>query len=271
MTTKNDQLDKLVEAVLASSKYKDVRRDLIKNIGLQELGKRSSIKEAIKATKNKLHQVGGAYLSGNEVYSKWLDSLAKISRSSNQDELLKYLVKIMSYHASTRERLPILSQFYTTILADLPPIHRVLDVACGFNPLALPWMPLTDPVEYYMCDIYGNMINFLNQFMTLMHVQGCGMVCDVIHSCPSEKVDVAFILKTIPCLEQIDKLAGFRLLHAINADYMVISFPVHSLGGRSKGMMTSYEAKFYTLVENTTWSVRQFEFSTELAFLVKKI
>src|SRR6266568_1774882 len=219
MTTKNDQLDKLVEAVLASSKYKDVSRDLIKSIGLQELG--------------------------------------------------KYLVKIMSYHASTRERLPILSQFYTTILADLPPIHRVLDVACGFNPLALPWMPLTDPVEYYMCDIYGNMINFLNKFMTLMHVQGCGMVCDVIHSCPSEKVDVAFILKTIPCLEQIDKLVGFRLLHAINADYMVISFPVHSLGGRSKGMMTNYEAKFYTMVENTTWSVRQFEFSTELAFLGK--
>ena len=60
----HDQLDQLVNAVLASRKYKSISQDLIKNLGSQELAKHHPLKEAIKATKNKLHQIGGAYLEG---------------------------------------------------------------------------------------------------------------------------------------------------------------------------------------------------------------
>lgn len=266
----NDQLEKLVATVLTSSKYKDVSADLVRSVGLRELAKRSSLKEAVKATKNKLHQVGGAYLADKEDYPGWLNDLGQLFRSGYQDAFHSYLRKIMHFHASTRERLPILDQFYTTILADLPPIHRVLDLACGFNPLALPWMPLAEPVEYYAYDIYQDMLTFLARFMTLMQVQGQAQVCDIIQSCPTMQVDVAFVLKAIPCLEQIDKSAGSTLLHSINAKYVVVSFPVHSLGGRAKGMEANYEARFRALVGDTGWSVRRFEFATELVFLVIK-
>lgn len=267
MQMPNDQLEKLMEAVLTSAKYKDVSHDLVRSIGLRELAKRSSIKEAVKATKNKLHQVGGAYLTDKEDYARWLFELKQLYHVGNQDAFLAYVRKVMSYHASTRERLPILEQFYTTILADLPPIHRVLDVACGFNPLALPWMPLSRPVEYYAYDIYKDMLDFVESFMNLIH-QGQAQVCDIIQSCPTMPVDVAFVLKAIPCLEQIDKSAGSKLLHSINARYIVVSFPVHSLGGRTKRMEANYEARFRSLVENTTWKIKKFEFSTELAFLI---
>ena len=66
MSVQSDQLEKLVETVLTSSKYKAVSHDLIRSIGLRELAKRSSLKEAVKATKSKLHQVGGAYLNDKE-------------------------------------------------------------------------------------------------------------------------------------------------------------------------------------------------------------
>jgi 16S rRNA (guanine(1405)-N(7))-methyltransferase len=266
----NDQLEKLVATVLNSTKYKDVSHDLIRSIGLRELAKRSSVKEAVKATKNKLHQVGGAYLTDKEDYSRWLNELERLYHSGNQDAFLTYVQKVMSYHASIRERLPILDQFYTTILADLPPIHRILDLACGFNPLALPWMPLSQPVEYYAYDIYKDMLDFLNNFMSLIQVPGQARVCDIIQSCPTTPVDVAFVLKAIPCLEQIDKSAGATLLHRINARYIVVSFPVHSLGGRTRGMQANYEARFRSLIENTTWSIKRFDFPTELAFLLKK-
>jgi 16S rRNA (guanine(1405)-N(7))-methyltransferase len=268
MQIQNDQLEKLVETVLTSSKYKDVSHDLIRSIGLRELTKRSSMKEAVKATKNKLHQVGGAYLTDKEDYGGWLHELERLYRTGHQDAFRAYVKKVMSYHASTRERLPILDQFYTTILADLPPIHRILDVACGFNPLALPWMPLYNSVEYYAYDIYNDMLDFLHSFMVLIQVQGQAQVCNIIQSCPTTQVDVAFVLKAIPCLEQIDKSAGSELLHSINAKYIVVSFPVHSLGGRTKGMEANYEAKFRSLVENTDWSIKRFEFATELAFLI---
>jgi len=50
-------LDQLVQSVLTSSKYQRVTRDLVRTIGAQELTKRRNLKEAVKATKNKLHQI----------------------------------------------------------------------------------------------------------------------------------------------------------------------------------------------------------------------
>ncbi|HEY0756109.1 MAG TPA: hypothetical protein VGD98_19290 [Ktedonobacteraceae bacterium] len=270
MDAQNDQLETLVATVLASSRYKEVSDELIRGIGLRELTRRSNLKEAIKSTKSKLHQVGGAYLTDKKNYGAWLHDLKHLSRLDNQDNFLAYLKMVMGYHVSTRERLPLLEQFYKTILADLPPIHSVLDIACGFHPLALPWMPLVDPVEYYAYDIYKDMLTFLGEFMALAQVPGQAQVCNMTQSCPAQKVDLAFVLKALPCLEQVDKLASSRLLQSINANYIVVSFPVHSLGGKARGMEVNYEAKFRALVEDTAWSLKRFEFPTELAFLITK-
>lgn len=261
----SSQLNQLVEAVLASQKYRNVKRDFIENLGSLELAKRSGLKEAIKATKNKLHQVGGAYLVSETHYSSWLDEL----RGAPEPEQIRYAcLKMMSYHASTRERLPILEQFYTTLLADLPAVHSVVDVACGLHPLAIPWMPLGEHVQYYAYDIYQDMANFLNEFMGIIHVRGHAQAYDVIQHCPTSKVDLAFMLKAIPCLEQVDKTAGLRLLDMINANYLLVSFPVHSLGGRKKAMTVNYEARFRELVEGKNWAIERFEFASELVFRV---
>ncbi len=270
MSTQNDQLAKLIETVSVSSKYREVSDELIRSIGSRELSKRSNLKEGIKATKNKLHQIGGAYLTDKNNYAAWLNDLERLSDASSRDAFLAYLETIMGHHASTKERLPILDRFYKTILADLPPIHSVLDIACGFNPLALPWMHLAEPLEYYAYDIYKDMMTFLTAFMRLLQLQGQAQVCDVVQACPTQRVDIAFVLKAIPCLEQIDKSAGSRLLQTIDAHYIVVSFPSHSLSGKAKGMEINYEAKFHALVENTGWTIKRFEFPTELAFLITK-
>ena len=55
-----ERLGKLVTAVSRSPKYQHVSPALIRRFGAEELGKRRSYKDAVKATKNKLHQVGGA-------------------------------------------------------------------------------------------------------------------------------------------------------------------------------------------------------------------
>ena len=266
----NQQIDRLIEAVLASSKYKSIGIDFITYIGMQELSRHRNLKEAIKSTKNKLHQVGGAYQLSTPRYSVWLDELKFAKRSSNKEHFLDTCKWIMQYHSSTRERLPILEQFYSTILANLPPINSVIDIACGLHPLAIPWMPLREHVQYFAYDIYEDMIGFLNDSLALMPVQGSGKMSDVIHSCPTQKVDVAFILKAIPCLEQVDKLVGMRLLETINADHLVVSFPAHSLGGKSKGMATNYETRFYKQVAHKPWSIQRFAFPGELVFLVSK-
>ncbi|MCH7663485.1 MAG: 16S rRNA methyltransferase [Chloroflexi bacterium] len=260
----------LVAAVLASPKYRHIHPGLVQRVAAQELAKGRRLKETLKAVKNKLHQVGGAYFDGELEYDGWLSDLQAAAASSDQLALKAVCKQVMARHASTRERLPILEEFYTAVFAELPPIHSLLDLACGLNPLALQWMPLTPDAAYYACDIYTDMVAFLNGFMKLMPVQAAVWACDVIAKPPNQKVDLALLLKTIPCLEQVDKHAGKRLLDTINADYLLVSYPLHSLGGKQKGMRAHYEASFRDLVAGRNWDIKRFEFETELAFLVSK-
>src|SRR5260370_1184399 len=168
-TREHQQLDQLIEAVQASSKYRSISIDFVSYIGTQELARRHNLNDAIKATNNKV-----------------------------------------------------------------------------------------------------DIMDFLNESMSLLQVHGYTQACDVIRYCPTQRVDLAFMLKTLPCLEQVDKSAGLRLLEMINADHLVVSFPSHSLGGSRKGMVTHYEARFNELVTNKHWSIRRFSFATELVFLIRK-
>jgi 16S rRNA (guanine(1405)-N(7))-methyltransferase len=261
-------IDELVAAVRKSARYRRVCEDVVRGVGERELAKGRRLKEAIKATKKKLHQVGGAYLEGGVDYAAWLDELKAASKSSA--DFRRACARVMGYHSSTRERLEILDEFYATVLADLPPVRSVLDLACGLNPLAIPWMGLPDGAAYYACDIYEDMADFLRAFMALTPVRGEAQACDVLQSCPLPRVDLALVLKSISCLEQIDKSAGARLLDGIAADYLLVSFPVHSLGGWGKGMPANYEARFRELAAGKDWAIKRFEFATELAFLVSR-
>jgi 16S rRNA (guanine(1405)-N(7))-methyltransferase len=270
MPTDTNPLEQLVSQVLSSRKYRQISPAFVRNLAKRELSNRRNFKDALKATKNKLHQVGGAYQPGQMEYQAWLDRL-RLSYADPDPVTFREVCKgIMAYHASTRERLPILEEFFSTILKDLPPIRSVVDLACGFNPLALPWMGLPDEVEYLAIDIYQDMMAFIQDFMLLHKINGRTAAADVLEFSLDREVDLALILKTIPCLEQVDREAGQRLLDSLPAAHMLVSFPVHSLGGKQVGMTENYAARFEELVSGKRWVVRRFEFSTELAFLVSK-
>ena len=266
-------LDHLINNVLESRKYRDVNASVVRSIGQRELTRRATLKEAIKATRNKLHQVGSAYLTDHVHYAAWLTELERITSSGDTAALRSACQRMMGYHASTRERLPTLEEFYRTILTDLAPIHTVLDVACGLNPLAIPWMPLETDVRYYACDIYQDMVDFLDRFMGLTSVDGKAYTrdaCNMVVPLADRQVDVALVLKAIPCLEQIDKQAGYRLLQSIEAKYIVVSFPIYSLGGHHRGMAKHYEEHFREMIDDQPWTVTKFVFATELVFVIDK-
>lgn len=261
-------IEALVAAVQQSPKYRAVSPDLIRRVGLRELAARRGLKEAIKETKNTLHQFAGAYLDRRIRYAEWLELLS--DASGDPERFKQGCREIMACHASTRERLPILEAFYATTLACLGPIHLVLDVACGFNPLAIPWMPLAPGAVYTAVDIYSDLADFLNAFFPLAGVSGQALVGDIGTSPPTMPVHLALVLKALPLLEQWDRQAGLNLLRALQADFLLVSFPTASLGGGNRGMLANYEAHFRDLVRSEPWQIERFAFATELCFLVKK-
>jgi 16S rRNA (guanine(1405)-N(7))-methyltransferase len=266
----DNMLEQFIVQVQAGARYRSINPDLIRQVGLQELTKGRTFKEAVKATRNKLHQVGGAFQEQLIDYRFWQKELAYFSASQNDRELQNFCRRMMAMHASTRERLPLLESFFRTTLGSISPIHSILDLACGLNPLALPWIPQAEDAAYYGCDIYSDMMDFLNAFLTHLDRQGKFSCCNLAGEVPTQPVQVALLLKTLPCLEQVDKTIGARLLDKVRAEHILVSFPAHSLGGRSKGMVKNYANSFSELIAGQSWKVQRFEFSSELAFLLSR-
>lgn len=273
----DDLIDRVSSAVSASAGYRNIDAGFVRRIAEAEAAKGRSYKETVKAVKNKLHQVGGAYLGGTMDYTGWLARLREAQ--GDLDRTREVCRGILERHASTRERLPFLDRFYTEILAGIETPRTIIDLACGLNPVALPWMGLPVTVEYTAVDIYRDMIDFLNQFFSILGVLGRAVSGNALENeAPgmetgkviefSEGWDLALLLKAIPCLEQVDKAAGRKLLQRIHARTMVVSFPARSLGGRNKGMDQNYTAHFLELIEGLGRQVRRIDFPNELVFVL---
>ncbi len=182
------RLEELVGLVQNGPRYRPIHAGLVRKIAMQELSKGRSLKEAVKETRNKLHQVGGAYQETSPDYPRLLAELSELPHAL--DELRPFCLDAMQAHASTRERLPYLAEFYTPLREILGEVHSIFDLACGLNPLALPWMPLAVGGEYSACDIYSDMVAFLNEFFRHAGIQGAASLCDLTAEVPSQPVEL---------------------------------------------------------------------------------
>ncbi|MBL8134471.1 MAG: 16S rRNA methyltransferase [Anaerolineae bacterium] len=263
----DSEVQRIVQAVSESRKYRNVAPRLITHLAEIEVSKARRFKEAVKEVKNRLHQTVGAYVERPPDYDVWL---ARLEAADALDARRAVCRDLLGAHASSHERLSILPTFYETLLGDLPPIRSVIDVACGLNPLAVPWMPLAKDAYYAAVDVLDDLAIFLDQALHLLGAKGHAISDDVTLAVPVGTYDVALIIKALPCLQQIDRSAGPRLLEGLEANCIVVSYPVRSLGGNDKGMRDAYAASFMNLVGAFEWRVERFDFADELAFRVFK-
>ena len=263
-------LEILVQSAREGVKYRDLCQELVARIGARELQVRRSPKEALKETRNSLHQIAGAYLACRPRYDRWLETFTAARASENSDDWPETCARMMRLHASTAERLPYVSEFYAALFDGLPPVRSVLDLACGFNPLAISQMPLAPNAAYYALDIYGDMMRFFADYFTLAQINGTAQTADVAAGTEFPETDIALILKFLPVLEQQERGSSLRFLQNIPAKILIVSFPTRTLAGYHKGMAESYESRFFTLIAAENWNIERFEFPGELCFRVAK-
>lgn len=266
----NELIHELVADVQRGNKYRNIDPGFIEHIAILELPKGRPTRETVKAIRNKLHQVASAYQPKPIPYQELHQKLSNLPSDLHSPLVKTFCLETMQLHASTRERSFILEEFFSTTLASLKPLKSVLDLACGLNPLALPWMPVSERIRYLACDIFTDQLEFLNHFFEHFSINGQAFVCDLTQTVPQVDTECALILKTIPCLEQIDKNIGKRLLQNLTTPKLLVSFPVQSLSGKAKGMRAHYANHFYQIVEAESWSTTAFSFPNEVAYLVEK-
>ena len=275
----DDRLDQALATILAARKYRCIHPGLARDIAAAELAKGRTLKDAVKAAKSQLHQSAAAYIRRNLNYEDALQVLRTTVAASqcgpgsdpSADPAVRTLLRrLMDAHASTHERLPILDTLYPQLFQRLPPVRSVLDIACGLHPLARPWMQLSPDVRYFAFDIFADQIDFLNGFFDAMGYAGAAAQRNVLDDKGTLPADIAFLLKTLPCLEQIESGAGERLLHRIDAPVLIVSFPNQTLAGRKQGMAQHYAANFLSQIKRAGWQADSLTYPSELIYIVRK-
>ena len=192
----------------------------------------------LKAAKTRLHQLYGAYV--NESSHK---KAAALLAQRDYDAILRL-------HASTRERLPHYPEICNFIKSHTGEdnIKTILDLGCGFNPFALHFWRLPALTAYHACDIDTRTAALLNSFFEIHGLPQTAECADLIAETPAPTADIVLIFKLLPVLEAQKVGRGYELLREVEGRFVVVSYPLKSLGGRSKGMERNYSAGFMAAV-----------------------
>jgi 16S rRNA (guanine(1405)-N(7))-methyltransferase len=264
----DSDLQAVLAAVSASKKYRGVCPEAVRRIAARELAGRGSVKAAVKATKRRLHQVYGAFAHELDAEAAYGSLAAAWERG--EDEKRAACRAVLALHSSTRERLPILDRFYPALWQVAGRPGSVLDLGCGLNPLAWPWMGLPPGTDYVALDIDCPRIAFLNRFLALAGLAPRARCQDLLAQPPADRADVALLLKMSPSLERQEEGATLRLVAGAQAPTVVVSFAVASLTGRRKGMEAQYGSQFAALARGQSWHVTELGFDSELVFVVQR-
>jgi 16S rRNA (guanine(1405)-N(7))-methyltransferase len=263
------ELEQVVGAVRSSKKYRTVCAETVRRLAVDELERTDNTRQAIKATKRRLHQVYGAFEAGLD-YKALYQRLKDAYRSGSRASIEEACRQAMALHSSARERLPLLEHFYPAIWQVTGPPDSILDPGCGLNPLALPWMALPDLARYIALDIDVARIEFLDRFLALAGLPPLARCQDVLVEPPADQADVALLLKMSPSLERQQEGATLHLVHQLQTPWVVVSYAVKSLGGREKGMVEHYGRQFRQWAGDRGWLVQELAFESELVFVVDR-
>ncbi len=258
----------IVRQVRRSRKYRHLCEATVARVAAWAISRSTSQKDALKRTKRKLHQVYAAYLQRWD-FDRARAILDALPPGADEESLRSACRQIMMLHTSTRERLGLLETMYDSIFEITGPVESVLDIGCGLHPLSLPWMSPA-PLRYRAWDIDERMIELLNCFFAIAHLPREAACRDILAEMPTEPADVAFLMKTLPCLERQEVGSGLRVIRELPARFVVVSFPARSLSGRSKNMPQNYATAMEALLAQGPWPAGTIDCGQELIYVVDK-
>ena len=257
--------DDLLEKLLQSKKYRSVCPDTVRRVWADCAAKYRKPKDVDKAAREALHGITGAFLTEAEAREcAWsLQQWHAGGRTEGQ------LENILNKHASTRERLPLsdMDVLYARIFEIAGRPGRVLDLACGINPIYLG----ARGIDTTGVDISGAAVDLVNTFGRTYAAPVRAVCADLLVShLPDGPFDLALLFKALPLLERQKKCAATALLNAIDAKTIAVSFPTRTLGGRNVGMAAHYGAWMAEHLPPSREIAGQFEMRNELFFLLKE-
>lgn len=262
-------LDEIAATLLGSKKYRkiDLAAETVHAVVSEEVSRHRHLEKAIEQARRKLHHVAAAYLGDPDYEAAEIEFGAVAD--GDVKRLRDVILKIAAAHATTRERLAVVDEYYERIFAVTGRPRVVLDLACGLNPLLLAWMNLPHGAQYHAYDVRRRRVEFLNRFLQMVRLPPLAKLQDVLVRRPLEHGDVALLLQEAHRIEQRRSGASRTLLEGISARHVVLSLPIRSLGSRHS-LARAHRSLFQRIVRGTSWPVQELEIGNELVFCIDK-
>ena len=257
--------EEIIQKIAAAKKYKALYPKTIARVVL-DCARKHPAQLVEQKARNILHQIWGIFYPTRPNFQKMLEHFA-IEIKRGQD-VKTAVLPLLRLHASTKERISCLDQFYERIFAVTGKPETILDLASGLNPLTYFWLP--EGVTYFAYDIDQEQAHFLQKIFKLLKVNRVKIGLGDVFSDRFPKTDVVFLLKILPLIYQQQKTKSLEILEKQEAEHLVVSFPTKTVSGKEKGMAEFYAKQFEELVKEKPWLVTKILFPTELIFIIKK-
>ena len=262
--------DALITRLLDSRKYRSLNlpaktlRDLIAHAMETNIDQ----KAVEQIVREKLHNLVAVYL-GNPDYSACKTRLEKAYSSSDPTAVKNVCLDILASHASTKERIPLLDEFYLSLFSITGIPESVMDLACGLNPFALPWMGLKAGIRYYAYDLHQPRLELINQLLRLNNMEQLAIHQDILVQPPTIQCDVAFFFKEAHRFEQRQRGCNRVFFQALNCKYLLVSLPTANLTGKHP-KTDQHRRLVMETINGLPWKVSEIEFSNEIVFCIEK-
>ena len=260
-----------VEAVLTSRKYQNLNIpvETARELYDSAVSSGQSPKEAEKTLRQKLHNIVAPYL-GDPDFTKAAGEMENAFSSNDSTQIQGFCLKMLNSHASTRERMEVLPDFYSRLFEVTGIPGSIFDLAAGMNPFSLPWMSLSEGSRYSAYDLNQPRINLVRKFLILSGMEPLAYHRDILIHPPEEKADMAFLFKEAHRMEQRQRGSTRRLIDAVNVAWFLLSLPTSSLQGKYD--LTSRQRNLVqTIVAGSTWQVFEVPYKNELVFCIRKV
>lgn len=260
----------LIAKVLDTKKYRysGLNPDTIEDLIRQEAPHHTSPKQILKAVRRKLHNIVAPYL-GEPDYAALTQDLHQIEALSlSSPQLISFCHHVLSQHASTAERIPVMSEFYSQLFSATGQPQSILDLACGLHPLVFPWMGLHTSVRYHAYDILQPRVDFINQFFIKLGMSPLAENRDILVNPPTHHADLGIFFKEAHRFEKRQPGCNRAFWESLKVDKLAVSLPTRNLSSTHSLINAQRSLVLANLPKNR--QVREIPVGNELIFLIER-
>jgi 16S rRNA (guanine(1405)-N(7))-methyltransferase len=262
-------IDTLLKDLLSNRKYRtlDLPEETVRDLLEKELAAKST-KEAVKNVKHKLHNIVAPYL-GDPDYAAAQADLEAAFAAHDPAAVRSVCRGLLEAHASTRERLPVLEEFYARVFEITGQPASILDLACGLNPFAFPWMGLPLSVQYHAYDLHRPRVDCIQRYFQLQGLTPLAEARDILVDPPQVQADVAFFFKEARRFEQRRRGCCRPFWEALRVRWLLVSLPSSSLTGRHD-LADQQRRLVSSALSGLPWPVTEIVVGNEMVFCIEK-